>query len=556
MLRSTNGLYYFVLSFAFGVLIATFTDFNLPTINFLILLSVVSGLFWYRSRLVSAEVVGWFLLAMILLGFSCGFLRTDIAKSQFGHSILEEQVGSKVSLNGIVRSEPDKRENNLRLFVEVDNDLVLVTTDRYTKVDYGDEVNVEGKISKPENFTTDFGRTFDYTGYLLAKGIEYQISFAEVSVEESGKGNFIIAKLLHFKSAFINNIEALIPEPAVGLGEGLLLGVKQSLGEELEDAFRSTGIIHIVVLSGYNIMLVVVFVMYILGYFLSARPKIFVGILAIVAFALLVGLSATVMRASIMAVLLLLAQATGRMYLVLRGLLVAGFIMILFNPYLLVYDIGFQLSFLATLGLILIAPHLENLFLKAPTIAGVKMFVVATVATQIAVLPLLLYQIGQFSVVAVLVNVLVLPMVPVAMLLTFITGMLGFVSVNLAWLFSYPTYWSLTYINEVALWFADFSFASFVVPAFSFYFVPLSYALMGYVLYRMYKPEIGMGYSEMGEKLLQTTVDESNQNKQPSFDDWTIVEEEDISFSDQNVKSKNAEVKNTSANSDVPIFFR
>jgi len=158
----------------------------------------------------------------------------------------------------------------------------------------------------------------------------------------------------------------------------------------------------------------------------------------------------------------------------------------------------------------------------------------------------------------VLVNVLVLPMVPVAMLLTFITGMIAFVSANLAWLFSYPTYWALTYINSVALWFADFSFAFFIVPAFPFYVVPLSYIVMGYILYRAYRPEIGMGYSEMGEKLLQTTADKSTKNQDMSFEDWTIVEEEDIFIKERKEKTntKKAEVTDTSADSETPIFFR
>jgi len=150
----------------------------------------------------------------------------------------------------------------------------------------------------------------------------------------------------------MRSIEAVIPEPQVGLAEGLLLGVKQALGDELEVVFRKTGIIHIVVLSGYNVMLVVIFITYVLSYVLPYRARVPFGILAIVCFAVLVGLSATVVRASIMASLILFARATGRTYAVMRALCFAGVIMVLINPYLLVYDVGFQLSFLATLGLI------------------------------------------------------------------------------------------------------------------------------------------------------------------------------------------------------------
>ena len=550
---SVRHFYLAILAFTFGVFVATFVSIPLPTLLWVMLLAFICTLFWYRSTY-SDEIIGWLSVGLVLTFFVLGALRFELASWSFGHSDLEQSVGEKVVLNGVISKEPDKRENTTQLFVQTENDLMLVATDRYQMVQYGDEITVSGKLEKPEAFNTDLGRTFNYPGYLLAKGVEYKISFAEVEVINDNQGNFIITQLLNFKTLFMSKIEALITEPAVGLGEGLLLGVKQALGDELETAFRKTGIIHIVVLSGYNIMLVVVFVMYILSYFLSLRPKVVVGILAITGFALLVGLSATVVRASIMAILLLLAQAFVRMYLVLRVLLIAGIIMILFNPYLLVYDVGFQLSFLATLGLILIAPHCENLFAKVTTKGGIRMFIVATIATQIAVLPLLLYQIGEFSVVSVLVNVLVLPMVPVAMFLTFVTGMTAFLSINLAWLFSYPTYWSLTYINSVALWFADFSFSAYMVPAFPFYIVPLAYLVMGYILWRVYKPELGMGYGDMAEQLLQTAPQKSDE-KVYSYEDWIIVDETEGDLVGT-VNKKERATKSPAPKEETPIFFR
>jgi competence protein ComEC len=522
----------------------------------LVLLAFVSLSFWFRSKF-TKEITGWLIISIILAGFTFGTWRTELAKSNFGHSELEKSLGEKVELNGIVIREPDRRENSTRLFVRVGEDLILVTTGRYTPVIYGDEVMVKGKLSIPENFVTEFGRTFNYSGYLLAQGAEYQIAFAQVEVTDNDLGNPIIAKLLIFKSAFMDNIEKTIAEPAVGLGEGLLLGVKQALGEELESAFRETGIIHIVVLSGYNVMLVVAFVMYVLGYFLSLRPRIVVGIIAIVMFALLVGLSATVVRASIMAGLVLIAQATGRIYLVMRGLLFAGLVMILFNPFLLIYDVGFQLSFLATLGLILIAPTLEQLFSKVPSVVGIRLFLVATIATQIAVLPLLLYQIGQLSSVAILVNILVLPMVPVAMLLTFSTGMLAFVSSKLALLMSFPTYWSLTYINSLALWFADFSLSSFVIPSFPFYIVVIAYVFMAIILWKTFRPELGFGYSEMAEQLIINKSDTSEKTIK-TFDDWIIEEEkdDDIKSTEIDDRNKKKEVGDKPTSKEIPIFFR
>jgi len=205
-------------------------------------------------------------------------------------------------------------------------------------------------------------------------------------------------------------------------------------------------------------MIVVTFILYVLRWMFGRRLSVTIGLVGIVIFALLVGLSATVVRACLMASLLLIIGLTGRVYLILRGLLLAGFMMLLWNPYSLAFDVGFQLSFIATLGLILVAPDLEARLRVMPSPFGVREFLVATLATQLFVLPLLLYQIGELSVVAVIVNILVLPMVPVAMLLTFFTGMVAFVSMSLATPLAFVTHLSLTYIIVIAEWFGSLPF--------------------------------------------------------------------------------------------------
>jgi competence protein ComEC len=204
-----------------------------------------------------------------------------------------------------------------------------------------------------------------------------------------------------------------------------------------------------------------------------------------VLFALLVGLGATVVRASVMASLLLIMGFTGHVYIVQRGLFLAGVLMLIWNPYLLAFDIGFQLSFLATFGLILLSSYLAEWLAMVPSFIGIREFLIATLATQLFVLPLLLYQMGEFSVVSVIVNVLVLPMVPVAMLLTFLVGMISFISTSLALPFAYAAYLSLSYIIMIAEWFGSLPFAAFSVPPFNFWFVPLGYAAIGWLVWQL-----------------------------------------------------------------------
>jgi len=267
---------------------------------------------------------------------------------------------------------------------------------------------------------------------------------------------------------------------------------------------------HIVVLSGYNIMLVVTFFMYVLAYVLPYRARLITGMIGITCFALLVGLSATVVRASIMASLLLLIRFGGMTHNILRSLFFAGIIMLVINPFLLLYDVGFQLSFVATLALIVFAPYVQTWFWWVPIFVGTREFLVATITTQLLVTPLILFHIGEVSLVAVAVNVLVLPMVPVAMLLTFITGLIAFISMPLALPIAWLAHLSLFYILFLASTFASLPVASASVPAFSVVTLVCMYAvlltLLWYIFIKKSKPQ---------EKLSPIAY----------LDRWTIVEE-------------------------------
>jgi competence protein ComEC len=507
------------IGFCIGIFVRSFYTVGLVEVVWILSISLGLGVLWRRNRFaISAP----FLLgaSLLLLLFAFGIVRMEWASWYERDPSLEAQLDKTVLLEGVVVREPDIRENNQQLYVRVADRLFLVSTDKYTEVLYGDVLSFKGSLQKPEAFETDLGRTFNYKGYMQARGVEYSVAFADIQVLDSGRANFVIGALLQFKHAFMAHIEEVIEQPQVGLAEGLLLGVKKALGDELEDAFRTTGITHIVVLSGYNVMLVVTFVLYVLALIFPMRARIIFGIIAIALFACMVGLSATVVRASLMAALVLIAKATGRTYAVMRALMCTGIVMLIINPYLLAYDVGFQLSFIATLGLILVASHIEKYLGFMPTFIGLREFLTATLSAQIFVMPILLYQIGQFSVVAVVVNMLVLPMVPLAMFLTFITGLIAFISTTLAFPFAYLSYLSLTYIIFIAETFAKLPFAAFSVSAFSFYIVIIAYVILGFILWRLY---MSKSKTKHIDKLSTwTTVDEKEYITLPLESNQTI----------------------------------
>lgn len=499
-------LYTFAAGLALGVFLRSFVAVPLLAAGVLSAVALLLAALWFRER-AHARAPYILLFCILLVSFTVGVVRMDIATYGIESQRAALQLNDDTVLHGVVVREPDVRIDTQHITVETkDGVRVLVITDPYREFRYGEQVRIEGNITYPEAFTTEFNRTFAYDKYLHARGVTHTILYPEAIVVTDGPATprLPLHILYKGKAAFLDALQRVVPEPSAGLGAGLLLGEKQALGDEREEIFRETGIIHIVVLSGYNVALVVLFVTTILGSFCSTRLQTILGIAAIVLFALLVGPSPTVVRASIMASLILIAAATGETYAVLRGLVFAGMVMVGINPYLLAFDTGFQLSFVATAGLILIAPLLVPYLTFIPSFASMREYVAATLATQIAVLPILLYQIGQLSLVAVVVNVLVLPLVAPAMLATALAGAGAMVENTLGLLLGSGADLILLLIISIAEWFGALPFAAVAVPPFSFWCVPVVYVAIGYIVWR-------------------ATTYENEQR--PPLDGWTIVPE-------------------------------
>jgi len=275
------------------------------------------------------------------------------------------------------------------------------------------------------------------------------------------QGNYIKEKLFIFKKKIIQQIKKILPEPESSLLAGILIGAKEDMGKELLEEFRETGIIHIVVLSGFNLTILAQFIMIILSVFGRKVSAIF-GSLSIILFAIMTGASATIVRASLMALLVILARVLGRSSEAVRLLFLAGFIMLIFNPMLLLYDASFQLSFLATLGLLVLSPKIED-FIKYGNfkIFNLKEILGATLSTQIFVFPLLLYLMGEISIISPLVNILILILVPFSMLLGIVTIAISFINFELGLIFSYANYLILSYDLTVVHYFSDLDFSTF-----------------------------------------------------------------------------------------------
>jgi competence protein ComEC len=456
----------FIFSFASAVALSS-TTFISPLVSLLIIFVGLAALLGEKihNYKISKEVL---FLSLALIALGLGALR--YAVKDFHELVVPETVG-------VVVSEPEDRDNFRRFVLVSDNgERVLVQAPLYSPVQYGDRVEVEGKLERPGVIEDiDGGRPFDYGRYLSKDDIYYTLSFTEVVIISSGHGNLIKAALLKLKSNFVGKIREILTEPQASLLAGLIVAGRDAMPRDILEEFRRAGVIHIVVLSGFNVTLIAEFMRkgfqsLFIHSRLPASPRVAAGaaIAGIILFVIMTGAEATVVRAAIMALTVVAAKLFGRNYSASRALLLAGFAMVLHNPKILAFDPSFQLSFLATLGLIYLMPVIDAQLggetAKLGSLGKLREVFSQTLATQLAVLPALIYMMGDVSLVSLPANMLVLLIIPLTMLVGFLAVLVSYISIIIAWPLSFASHLLLSWILFVSSTLGNLSFASIAVP--------------------------------------------------------------------------------------------
>jgi competence protein ComEC len=471
-------LWAIVSGFLIGVFARSFLPLSLACALFATLLGGIALVFGFIERMKLRPCI---VIAIALISMTAGIIRMDAA-SLSGDPNLTRKLGAHITLEGTVAREPDVRDAGVQITVDVHELIdsnstsavharVLVQAPPHTSARYGDEVRVSGTLELPQAFDT--GKTaddaavrqFDYPDYLAASGIEYTLSFAQIKSDGKNTGNPVLAFAIDTKQKYLTGTDAVLPEPEAGLAGGITVGDKRSIGPDLSADFQNVGLLQIVVLSGYNITVVANFASALLVW--SSRYFQFgAGIFVVVFFMLISGGAASAVRAGLMAVLAMYARMSGRTYESLRALGVTALIMVAWNPFTLAFDPGFQLSALAMLGLALFTSTFDSYLVWVPKRFGLREIISTTLATQVAVLPLILYQDGLLSLLALPANVLAMIPVPLSMLASFIAALAGIVFGTYAAPLAYPAYILLAYIIEIAQVLASLPFASVSLGAF------------------------------------------------------------------------------------------
>jgi len=468
--------------FLSGVFARSFLPLGWSAIGFLVLCAALALSCCFIERQKKPALI---VIAAALIALSLGVGRMQLAVHS-GDPALTARVGQNLTLSGIVSDEPDARETSTLIHIAVRSIAasssipvrggVLAILPAHAHVAYGDEVSVSGVLRLPEAFDTGLGRQFAYPQYLAAQGIDYEIPQARVDVSGNG-GNRVEAAAFALKESYIAGVRSVLPEPEAGLAGGITVGDKRSVGPELTAAFQRDSLVHMVVLSGYNITVVLNAVAWAMRYLPHTAQ--FGGSIGVVLFFILIsGGASSAARSGLMALIAVFARATHRVYLGGRALGAVAVAMVAWNPFTLAFDPSFQLSALATLGLILFTPIFAGWFSRVPEKFGAREILASTCATQLMVLPLLLYQNGTLSLVSLPANLLALVPVPFAMLFSLVGALGGMLFGTLASVLALPAYALLWYIITVARFFASLPFAALAIPAFSAAWMFTAYALL------------------------------------------------------------------------------
>ncbi len=339
-------------------------------------------------------------------------------------------TGETLNFQGLIVNNPAPRGSYQDIYLQTKLSgaevKILVKAPRYPKYSYGDLITVNGPVKKPE--------PEGYAQYLAKEGVSAVVSYPKIELVAKDKGVSFKAFLFDFKNSIVEEFGKILPAEESAFLSGLVLGERSDFSTEFKEAMQTSGTTHLVALSGYNVTIIVQAAMITLALFLRRRTAIVFAFIFLVAFVLMTGAEASVVRAAIMGALVVLAKESGRVWNVRNAIILAGLIMILINPKILVFDVGFELSFLALIGIVYLRPAISNLFhtKEEPGFLSWWENLLTTSSAQLMVAPILIQSFGNFSPISLLSNVLILGLIPSTMMLGFGVALLSKVSYYLA----------------------------------------------------------------------------------------------------------------------------
>ncbi len=464
----------------------------------------------------------FFCLFFILCGL---FREQSVAISKDKLAEILKCDNQKIIFEGVINKEPEIKNGKQKLvlsdirIVETNTvkmrqclvstaDKILIYADKYPEYHYGDILKISTKLKIPENFDS-----FDYREYLFSQGIHYLSYYPEIELLggdlnskplseipltpffKGGSFKKYYAQILSFKKNLINLNKSVYPQPQASIINAMALGNRSDVSLEILESFNLTGTRHIIAISGLHITIITVMLMYLLlAIGINRNRAFYLAILLIAFFVVMIGLPPSAVRAAIMGGMVLLAIRVGRLNSSLNAIVFAAAAMLVINPNLLRHNVGFQLSFMAVLGIIYLFPILEKYskkIIKNNTTAYrfVRSIILITLSAQIATLPILINSFENLSLSSILANVLILPLVPVVILGSFLVMAASAISLFLGQIISWPIWLVVTYQIKTIEYLAEFSWSAITIKNFPAWAFVVYYFLLVIIVWKFRLPK-------------------------------------------------------------------
>lgn len=458
-----------------------------------------------NSNLIKFFII--FLIAIFVGNLSYKF-HTEIHQKNHVKYFVEEKP-KEVYITGRIIDDPEINEDTGKSYITIEVDRIVYNTSGagqelevkgLIKVtiqavlpegnfNYGDEIRIKGDLYKPREPSNP--GEFDYRSYLANKKI-FALCFVN-----SGKNHYMEkVKPDNFKNPFLSfaykikhyivgiiyrtmpkkNGNTIWSQSLVqgNLLEGVLLG-NRILPKEYADMFRDTGTMHILAVSGFNVSFVVfIFFTVLRAFYVPKKISAIISIIFIILFAAITGFTPSVVRASIMAIVVLLAMIIERDTDIFNTIAFSALIILIIAP-LDLFDIGFQLSYVATIGIVYLTPFIiEKLYFLPKFISG---SIGISIGAQLAIVPLLVTYFNRLSIVSILTNIIIVPLVGLSTVLGFLTFFVSFI-LPLAGFVGMINWFFLTLLLEIISFFSKIPYASILIPSFSFISIVIYYVIL------------------------------------------------------------------------------
>lgn len=464
------------------------------------------------------------IICIIACSFIIGVIYTKCLNYRYENLYLGIKDGKFVA---IVQSNPEEKEYNTKYKISVqtingdvkykNTKLYLLVSKESQKFEYGDLITFNGEFTQPQTQKNYGG--FSYKGYLKTLKIHGTVKCNnKVELCDKNKANFLILKMNNLSNKIKENAYKLFKEKEVNLLIGILIGDTSKIDEELENDFRNSSLLHILAVSGTHVNYIIIGLVY-LNNKLGINKKIgrVITIIILVLFMFLVGFSASVVRAVIMGITILVAQLFYRKLDIINSISFSALILLLINPFNIT-NTGFLLSYGGTIGIVTLSNNLNKILTKpkketslilkekeyiSKLIKGIKEILIITISAQIIIMPIILKMFNTLSLTFFISNLLASPIMGFVTILGFITVFTWFISIQIAEILAIPVNIMIKFLIFIAKFFGSMKISKIYVATIPMIYIVIYYICVYTINYFLYIKNNSVGAGVLDSPFLQ-----------------------------------------------------